>query len=246
MDLKEEIKKLKERGPDNPIPQSKMAAILAGTLDQAATRWAFKTYWDKKFLKLANINSLEQIEKDRIFNELILAGICLIMITLEARDLRQSEDFRDYLFKVRDGMIKAHIDQIKNLGIEKEHQKLWEGLIKMRYEEYETSKLTARESMMEFESKEKDLDTKDLEGINLTLPPFVVAVGAHKHIVRSKTEGRDLLFKLIMKKLSRFYVEMRITIEGGKISPMLNARMKLRHFWNDLKEDLTNKWHHPS
>lgn len=241
MDLEEEIKKLKERDSSNPLPQSKMAAILATTLDQAATQWAFKTYWDKKFIKLAEINKLEQIEQDRIFNELILAGICVIMLTLEARDLRHDENFKEYLFKVRDEIINAHIDQIKNLGMEKEHQKLWKKLIQIRYEEYEKNKLTARESMMEFEGKEKGLEISDLEGINLTLPPFVVAVGAHKHIVRGKTKGRDLLFKLIMKKLGRFYVEIRIMIEGGKISPLMRTRMKLSRFWRDLKEDLGAK-----
>ena len=44
-----------------------------------------------------------------------------------------------------------------------------------------------------------------------------------------------------MKKLSRFYVEVRITMEGGKIPSQLKARMKLRHFWNDLKEELIKR-----
>lgn len=243
MNLEEEIKDLKKRGLNNPASPSKMASILAATLDQAATGWAFKIYWDKKFLKLAEIDKLEQVEKDRIFNELFLAGICMIMLTLEARDLRQEEDFKDYLLKVRDEIVSAHINQLKDMGVEKEHQKLWKRLINMRYEEYEKDKLTAREAMMEFEAKEngRSLETEDLEGINLTLVPFTVAVGAHKHIVRGKTKDQDLLFKLIMKlimkKLSRFYVEIRIMIEGRKITPVLRARIKLHHFWNDLKED---------
>lgn len=80
-----------------------------------------------------------------------------------------------------------------------------------------------------------------MEGITLTLPPFTVAVGTYKHIVRSKTKEKDALFKLIMRKLSRFYVEVRIMIEGGKIPPHLRARMKLRRFWNDLKEKLEER-----
>ena len=117
MDLEEEIKKLKEKGPDNPLPQSKMAAILASTLDQAATQWAFKTYWDRKFLKLAKIDSLNQTEKDRVFNELILAPEILIKAACQ----------------------------------------IWNN-----------------------------------EEVNTTLPPFAIAVLCHKHILRSKTKGKDL------------------------------------------------------
>ncbi|MBI2103573.1 hypothetical protein HYT59_01055 [Candidatus Woesebacteria bacterium] len=239
MNLEEEIKKLKEQVPDNPIPLSKMTTILAATLDQAATNWAFKTYWDKRFLKLAQIDELEQTEKDRIFNELILASLCLVILTLEARDLRQEEAFKDYLLKVKDEITNVHTDQLKELGIERKHWRLWQKLIKMRYEEYEESRLTAREAMMEYEGKEKNLEIADLTGINLTIPPFIVAVGAHKHIARGRIKGRDLLFKLIMKKLSRFYTEVRIIIEGGKISPTLRALMRLKHFWNDLIGKIT-------
>lgn len=239
MNVEEEIKKLKKSGlNNNPTPLSKMAKITAATLDQAATQWAFKTYWDKKFQKLANLEKLNQTEKDRIFNELILAAEALIMMTLEAKDLRQPEDFREYLSKVRDEIPKAHNETLKELGVERKHRKLWEKLINMRYEEYSKSKLTAREARMEYESKEKDLVASDMEGINLTLPPFTIAVGAHKHIVRDKTKGKDPLFKLIMKKLSRFYLQIRIIMEGGKIKGTLKVRMKLRHFWRDLRENL--------
>ncbi|OGM11242.1 hypothetical protein A2V80_03370 [Candidatus Woesebacteria bacterium RBG_16_39_8b] len=241
MDLDEEMKKLKERGLDNPVPLSKMAKITAASLDKAATHWAYKTYWDKKFLKLAKIDKLIQTEKDRVFNELILAGEALIMMTLEAKDLRHPEDFLEYLLKVKDEIPEAHSVTLKEIGVERKHRKLWKKLIGMRFREYSESKISAREAMMEYESKEKDLIASDMEGINLTLLPFTVAVGAYKHIVRSKTKGKDFLFKLIMKKLSRFYVEVRITMEGGKIPPQLKARMKLRHFWNDLKEELIKR-----
>jgi len=239
MNLDEEFKKLKERGMDNPLPLQKMARILAASLDRAAIQWGFKTYWNKNFLRLAEINSIDQTEKDRIFNELILAGETLIMLTLEARDLRSEEEFKVYLLSVKDEVPNAHDDYMKEIGIERKYRKLWKKLIEMRYEEYSESKLTAREAMMEYEGKEKALETSDLEGITLTLPPFTIAVGCHKHVVRGKNKGKDPLFKLIMKRLGRFYVEIRIMIEGGKISPILKARMKLRHFWKDLKEDLS-------
>lgn len=155
MNLEEEIKKLKKRGSDNPIPYPKMAKITASSLDQAGTRWAFKTYWDKKFLRLAKIDRLNQTEKDRVFNELILAGETLIMFTLEAKDLRQPEDFREYLLKVKDEIPNVHDDYMKELGVERKYRKLWKKLIIMRHEEYSESKITAQEAMIKYESKKK-------------------------------------------------------------------------------------------
>ena len=151
---------------------------------------------------------------------------------------RHPEDFREYLTKVRDEIPEAHNDTLKEIGVERKHRKLWKKLIVMRFKEYSESKLTAREAMMEYESKEKDLIASDMEGINLTLPPFTIAVGVYKHILRTKTKGKNLLFKLIMKKLSRFYIQIRIMVEGGEIKGILKVRMKLRHFWRDIKEDL--------
>ena len=41
-----------------------------------------------------------------------------------------------------------------------------------------------------------------------------------------------------MKELSRYYVQIRIMKEGGEIKGILKLRMKFRHFWRDLKEEL--------
>lgn len=106
----------------------------------------------------------------------------------------------------------------------------------MRYEEYSDDKLQAREAMMEFESQEKPLEVSDLDGINVVLPVFTVAVGCHRHICRGKTEGKNLLFKFLMKELSRLYIEFRAMVEGVKITRVTRLKMKLRHFWNDLND----------
>ena len=49
MDIDEEIKKLKDRGPDKPIPLPKMAKLTAAMLDKAAVGWTGKIFYDKEF-----------------------------------------------------------------------------------------------------------------------------------------------------------------------------------------------------
>jgi len=235
MDIEKEIKRLKEQGQSG-VSLAKMAKLVAKMLDQGVIGLAGKIFWDKKFQKLAEFGKLKQPEKDRIFNELVIAPLTLFMITLEAPDLRQSQEFRDYLLVVRDEIPKAHVKYLKNLRVEKKYLVDWRKLIKMRYEEYSKDKLGARQAMMEFKSKKKDLVPSDLEEINLFLPVFTVVVGCHHHICRSKIEGKDELFKHLIKHLSRFYSEFRATIEGAKITPWKKLQIKLRRLLNDLNE----------
>ncbi|MBI4066505.1 hypothetical protein HY411_02200 [Candidatus Gottesmanbacteria bacterium] len=234
MDLDEEMKKLKARGPDRPLPQAKMAKILAASFDRAASAWAMRVFEDNIFRRLAQFDQLEQVERDRIFNELVLATLTLIMLTLDAPDLRTAEEMGEYFALVRDEIPKAHRETLAGYGIEKEHLDLWDKLIFMRYSEYSKDKHEARYAAMQVEAAHKEdgsLDRNDMTGITLIVPIQTVAIGAHHHICRGKTEGKDELFLCLLRHLQRFYLEMRIPIEGGHITPMMRFRMGIRHAW---------------
>lgn len=201
------------------------AQVTSVALAQSAANKAFKLFQDKKFRTLANFSDLPQIEQDRIFNELVLAGLIMIMLTLEAPDLRVPEDLKTYFISVKDQVGWEYIQQLTRLGIEKTYIKDWEKLIKMRYEEYSSDKSQAREAAMEIESKDGGLSPEKMSGITLMLPVNVVAIGCHHHICRGKTNGRDELFKIILKWLGRFYLEVRVPLEGGKIDWKSKARV---------------------
>lgn len=235
MDLAKEMAELKKRGTNRPIPLAKLAKITAASLDQAASQAAFQLFRDKKFRQLAKFESLEKIEQDRIFNELVLATLTVLMLTMDARDLRVPEEMMEYYQLLKTELPKAHIDYLASMGIEKNYLRDWEKLIQMRYQEYDEDKLKAREAAMIVEAREKgELDVKDIEGIQLLLPVQTVAIGCHHHICRSKTEGRDELFKLTLKWLGRFYIQIRVPMEGGKITPLAKLKVSLRHLKNRL------------
>jgi len=236
MNLDEEVKKLKNFDPNKPSSFSKVTSILAATSVQAASRYAFKLFRDKKFRQLLDFNSLEKMEQDRIFNELVVSNLTLLMLTLEAPDLRIDSDVKEYFFTFKDEIPKTHVDFLKELGIEKKYLDDWEKLIKMRYEEYSEDKYKARQAAIEIESKEKELTTDGLVDIQLLLPVQTVVIGCHHHICRGKTKGKDELFKLILRSLSRFYVEVRVPLEGGKITFWGRVRAKIRHFWHRIRK----------
>ncbi|MDP1722063.1 MAG: hypothetical protein Q8L37_02530 [Candidatus Gottesmanbacteria bacterium] len=237
MKLDDEMRKLLVRGPNRPLPSVKMARILAASFDQAASNFAFRIYEDKTFRKLVGFENLEKIEQDRVFNELVVATITLIMLTLDAKDLRTVEEMGKFFSLVRDEIPKLHRETLAGYGIEKQYLDLWDKLIAMRYRQYSEDKLEARYAAMQVEAAHNEdgtLDRNDMAGITLTVPIQTVAIGAHHHICRSKTEGKDELFLCLLRHLQKLYLEIRIPLEGGRISPVMRLRMNIWHAWRRL------------
>ena len=208
-----------------------MADATAAGLAQAAAGFAYELFRDKQFRRLAGFERLSQTEQDRIFNELVVSFLALIMLLVEAPDLRGDKEFRDYLAGLNKRIPKAYCDILKSLGVDGGGLRDWEKLIAIRYEEYTRDKHDVRAAAMQIESAEKGLDLDGLSKIQMLVPVQAVAIGCHHHICRGETGGRDELFKLTLKSLSKFYVELRVRLEGGKITPFTRARVAVKRLF---------------
>ena len=211
-----------------------MAEVTAADLSQAAAASAYQLFCDKQFRRMAGFERLSQVEQDRIFNELVVAFLALIMLLLEAPDLRVPRELRNYLAELNTRIPEAYVEHLKSLGVDPDHLRDWEKLISMRYEEYARDKHEVRGAAMQIESAEKTLDLDSLSKIQLLVPVQAVSIGCHHHICRGNTAGRDELFKQILKSLSRFYVELRIRLERGKITPLTRVRVALKRMLRRL------------
>jgi hypothetical protein len=205
-----------------------MADATAAALTQAAAESAFRLFGDNEFRRLAGMEQMSQVEQDRIFNEVVVAFVVLIMLLLEAPDLRVDSDLRGYLAALNKAIPKAHVEHLRSLGIQTEHLRDWEKLIAMRYEEYARDRHDVRAAAMQIKSAEKELDLKDLSKIQMLVPVQAVAIGCHHHICRGNTTGLDEVFKLTLKSLSMFYVEVRLRLEVGPITPLRRASVAIK------------------
>jgi hypothetical protein len=160
------------------------------------------------------------------------------MLVLEAPDLRVAGNFRKYLTGLNKKIAKAHIDYLGSLGVEAEHLRIWEKLIAMRYKEYAGDRHDVRAAAMQIESSEKGLGLDGLSKIQILVPVQTVAIGCHHHICRGETKGRDDLFKLTLRSLSKFYVELRSRFEGGRITPLMRLRATLRRILRRLRSGM--------
>jgi hypothetical protein len=206
----------------------RMADATAAGLAQAAASAAFHLFKDKRFRKLADFDRLSQTEQDRIFNELVVANLVLIMLVFDAPDLQVADEYRDFLAGLNKRLPQAYVQSLRDLGIEAKYLQDWEKFIAMRYEEYARDRHDVRAAAMQLESKERSLNMETLSKIQMLLPVEAVAIGCHHHICRGETAGKDNLFKLILESLSRFYFEFRIKIESAKITPFDRAHLAVK------------------
>jgi len=216
------------KDPSEFTSAAEVTAETARALDLAAAHYAHGMYWHKDFQRLARLDGLGQGEQDRIFNELVLGCIVLIMLALEAPDLRTRREMKGQFQGIRDALPKAHVRYLRELGVESEYLKDWEKLIGMRFDEYGRDRHGVRAAAMQLESREKDLDLDGLSRIQLMVPLQAVAIGTHDHICRGKTGGRDDLFRYILDRLGGFYVEFRVILEGGRITRLQRLRIAVR------------------
>jgi hypothetical protein len=201
---------------------------LAAAMAQASAQQAFELFKNKEYRRSARLDALHPVEQDRIFNELVVAHLVLIMLVLEAPDLRVPPGSREHLAGLKEAVPKAYVDNLRTLGVENEHLLVWEKLISLRYEEYAKDRHEVRSAAMHLEAREKALDLDDLSLIQLLVPVQTVAIGCHHHVCRGDTDGRDELFKLTIQALARFYADVRIRLEGGRITFLMRARRFLR------------------
>jgi len=206
----------------------------AAALVQAAAGSAFRLFQNKQFRQSAGFEQLGQTAQDRIFNELVVASVVLIMLVLEAPDLRVAAEFREYFSDLSKNIPKAHVGYLRKSGVEAEHLRDWEKLITMRYEEYARGRHDVRAAGMQIESSGKGLDLDDLSKIQMLVPVQTVAIGCHCHICCGDTDSRDDLFKLVLNSLSGFYVELRVRLEGGSVTPLNRIRVTLRRIFRRL------------
>lgn len=209
-------------------PGSPEQPAWAAAMAQASAQQAFELFTNKEYRRSARIDTLDPVEQDRIFNELVVAHLVLIMLVLEAPDLRVPPGSRERLAGLKAAVPKAYVDNLRTLGVENKHLLVWKKLTSLRYEEYAKDRHEVRAAAMHLEARNKALDLDDLSLIQLLVPVQAVAIGCHHHVCRGDTDGRDELFKLTVKALARFYADVRIRLEGGKITFLMRARRFLR------------------
>lgn len=173
------------------IPPDDRARFLV----EDAVSSAFKFFQDKAFRKEINFEKIEQVEQDRIFNELEITFVGFLYLLIEnALDYLPVER-KDYWHSVKSSVFPRFVNWFKELEIEDAHIKTWEKLIDLRLDEYKRGLQETRDIWKKAIKEDNSGANKRL--VNETVILGSVAISGMVHIRRGKSSSDDPLKKMM-------------------------------------------------
>ncbi|MDD5464395.1 MAG: hypothetical protein PHP62_04550 [Candidatus Moranbacteria bacterium] len=186
------MKKIRQPDDDRPV-----IAAADQLLDKLLPS-AFEFFRDSRFRQSIDFEKQDQIEQDRIFNELEVSAISLCLFCLDQREsVVQFDDFH-FWKEVRERIPVAFEEKMLSFGVDKENARLFKDLIEIRYNEYA--------EMMEVNSEHMDKEIKFQKIIDNRIKESItrvhsIVVGTSDHIRRGKLQKDDELMKHIRRWL---------------------------------------------
>lgn len=144
---------------------------------------AFRVFKDEEIRRVLDFSKIEEIERDRIFNELVVTGLSLAILMAETIS-EINKERRNSFRKLQEEIFVYYPNWLKELGVEERYCDIWIKLIKMRCNEYRN----------DFKNYQNDFP--DPQKANPWIS--VVAIGGLHHLRRGTTSPQDPLFKHLL------------------------------------------------
>jgi hypothetical protein len=110
---------------------------VAGEIIWHIAKASFEKFKEADFRQKVNFETIEQVEQDRIFNELVITGMALVYLTMEiGENLNPKEKSKQTFRGIKNNLASSYIKTLREGGVEKSLQDMWYQLLAMRCEEY--------------------------------------------------------------------------------------------------------------
>src|SRR3989338_3894595 len=98
---------------------------------------ALAIFQDKDFRRLSNFSQIGEGEQNRIFNELTVTNLILLMLILDQlAQEAEGQERKGYLLALRQAAPEYFRGFIKRINIPKDLAEIWSQLIDLRYDQY--------------------------------------------------------------------------------------------------------------
>lgn len=166
------------------------------------TKKAFQLFKDKSFRELMFFDKKDEEERNRIFNELTVTNLVLLMLILEqiVRET-EDEDKKEYLRALREAVPEYFKNFIRRIGIPEQYATLWDGLIDMRYNEYINEVGEIRREFL----KQNDELLRECALDNRIMLFQTIALGLYRHLMWGKIKKGDPLYKHLQPYLLQIH-----------------------------------------
>lgn len=182
----------------------------AGKISESVASFAFDVWQRKDFRLYVNFPNITQTEQDRIFNELEVSILGLLILKIDYFISEEDKEFAKVLLYFRSKLIEGFLNIFRNLKVEEKLVKQWEKLIDLRLKEYkEHFAIAIKESAKAPEFK-KDKQYLRIDWARIE----TITIDCLSHIRRGRIEENDPLWKFLRK----WFIDLE-----GKFSPLTDA-----------------------
>lgn len=161
---------------------------------------ALAIFRDKEFRALAKFNQISEGEQNRIFNELTVTNLILLMLTLDqlAREA-EGRERKEYLLALRQAAPQYFREFIRRINIPKNLAEIWSQLVDLRYNQYGRDFIGWRGAAL------NDEKLADLGSDNRLMIFQATVFGLYEHLTRGKIKKADPLYRFLQSYLVFVY-----------------------------------------
>ncbi len=189
----------------------KMMSKAGKHLAQMAANSAFEFWQRKDFRMYVEFQNLNQVEQDRIFNELEVSVLGLFILEVDNAIDTGEKEHKVVLSLLQKEVVVGFLTLFSDAGVEEKYIKQWEILIDMRFKEYRDNLKTAL-----FESK-KWKEFKNDEQVRMQWAVIeTITINCLRYIRRGDVKEDDPLWELLRKWFITLYAPIRQIVELSK------------------------------
>jgi len=159
---------------------------------------AHNCFRDEEFRRLIRFDKHSEEEQNRLFNELTVTNIALLMLLIDQRVQETSEEFhKEYLVAFRSAVPEFYSAFLRRIHIAEPLAKHWDQLVEMRYDEYSKDMLEFRRRFFD----EVNELAREIASDNRAMIFQTVVLGLYSHLMRGKIKKGDPLYLFLQKYL---------------------------------------------
>lgn len=169
------------------IPPEQEGEVLVKRISGSA----YQVFLDQQFRKMVDFEKQSQVEKDRIFNELVVTGVILLLSIIKDCLSKIKEERQEFWQTVYEKVPDIFVDWLSELGVQKKYANIWRKLIDLRFDEYQEKQTWTREAWMQDLIKHQDKEILNDAAVRIE----TLIISSMLHVTRGKAKKNDPLKK---------------------------------------------------
>lgn len=159
---------------------------------------AFSVFSDEQFRQMVNFEKQKQVEQDRIFNELVVTGLMLLLMMINDFLPDVEPERKQFWQDIKEGIPDLFVNWLKEVGVGDKFTAIWKKLIYLRRDEYKKEQVVTRRIFLGGESANISNEAFKDAAVRVE----TATVGSLLHITRGQAKPNDPLRKHLRTWLS--------------------------------------------